>query len=220
MPHSAMPTSDAKRPVCGTCLRPQSACICRWIAPVDNIVEVLILQHPLETGEAKGSARLLQLSLANSRLAIGEAFDKQTLQALLHAPFERGEGDSKHGTAAKQPVLLYPADAAAPAGTVAIPTNPAQIRLVILDGTWRKTRKMLHLNPPLQQLPRLPLSDVPPSQYLIRKAHRPEQLSTLEATCHALMQLENAPTRYAPLLQAFDGFVAQQRDYIPTMQRR
>jgi DTW domain-containing protein len=220
MPYSAMPISEVKRPVCGTCLRPQSACICRWIAPVGNTVEVLILQHPLETGEAKGSARLLQLSLANSRLAIGEAFDEQTLQALLHAPFERGEGDSKHGTAAKQPVLLYPADAAASAGTIAIPSDPSLIRLVILDGTWRKTRKMLHHNPLLRQLPRLPLSDPPPSQYRIRKAHRPEQLSTLEATCHALMQLENTPTRYAPLLQAFDGFVAQQQNHVPTAQRR
>jgi DTW domain-containing protein len=202
-----MPTSETKRATCATCLRPQSACICRWIAPVGNLVEVLILQHPLESGEAKGSARLLQLSLSNSRLVTGEAFDEQELQPLLHA-------------SEKQPVLLYPRDADAPSGTAAIPLDPAQIRLVVLDGTWRKTRKMLHLNPLLQELLRLPLSDLPPSHYLIRKAHRPDQLSTLEAACQALIRLEGAAARYAPLLQAFDGFVAQQQARVPPAQRR
>jgi DTW domain-containing protein YfiP len=56
------------RPACSTCLRPQSTCICRWIAPTVANVEVLILQHPLEVGNAKGSARLLHLSLPGSVL--------------------------------------------------------------------------------------------------------------------------------------------------------
>ena len=72
---------------------------------------------------------------------------------------------------------------------------------------------MLCLNPPLQQLPRLSLQGLPASQYLIRKAHRPGQLSTLEATCAALAQLEGDPGRFVPLLKAFEGFVAQQSSY-------
>jgi DTW domain-containing protein YfiP len=88
-----------------------------------------------------------------------------------------------------------------------------QLRLVVLDGTWRKSRKMLHLNPLLQQLPRLSLKDMAASHYVIRKAHRPDQLSTLEATCAALSQLEQNTERFAPLLAAFDGFVGQQLAY-------
>jgi DTW domain-containing protein YfiP len=60
--------------------------------------------------------------------------------------------------------------------------DPARVQLVVLDGTWRKSRKMLHLNPLLRRLPRLSLEDVPASNYLIRKAHKVGQLSTLEAT--------------------------------------
>jgi DTW domain-containing protein YfiP len=45
---------------------------------------------------------------------------------------------------------------------------------------------------------------------LIRKARGAHQLSTLEATCYALMQLEKDSAKYAPLLDAFNGFVAQQ----------
>jgi DTW domain-containing protein YfiP len=100
-----------------------------------------------------------------------------------------------------------------PALTSALLRDPSQLRLIVLDGTWRKSRKILYLNPLLQQLPRLSLRDTPPSHYLIRKAHRPDQLSTLEATCAALIKLEGNAERFQPLLTAFDGFVAQQLGY-------
>ncbi|MEX8492464.1 tRNA-uridine aminocarboxypropyltransferase [Sphaerotilus sp.] len=185
-----------RRPTCPQCVRPLRTCLCRWTTPVDNTVEVLILQHPLETGQAKGSAVLLLQSLANSRLSTGEQFDAVALDTLLHA----GNRTS---------VLLYPEDPG-PAQTVdhaPIPAEAERLRLVVLDGTWRKSRKLLHLNPALQRLPRFALAEPPPSQYTIRKAHRPDQLSTLEATCLALVQLEQAPARYAPLLSAFGAFV-------------
>ena len=157
------------------------------------------MQHPLEVGHAKGSAPLLQRSLENCRVAVGETFEPQQLV----------DTDRTHS------VLLYPQtpnDCLAPAP--ALDTNwlrtPSQLRLIVLDATWRKSRKMLYCNPALQQLPRLSLRDVPPSRYRIRKAHQADQLSTLEATCAALAQLENCAQRYAPLLKAFEGFVEQQ----------
>jgi DTW domain-containing protein YfiP len=187
---------------CAHCLRPQSACICAWITPTANQTEVLILQHPLEVRQAKGSARLLHLSLKHSQLMIGECFEQDMLAAWLDTP-------------GRVNVLLYPGDAEsdeppASSPTQPIPQDPARIRLVVIDGTWRKSRKMLHLNPSLQRLPRLALHAPPPSHYLIRKAHRADQLSTLEATCLALQQLESQADRYAPLMSAFDAFVASQ----------
>lgn len=193
-----------RRPMCATCLRPAATCICRWAAPVASEVDVLILQHPMEVANAKGSARLLHLCLPGSRIAIGEQFEEAALRAMLG-----GQG--------RQPVLLYPdtpgersLGIAAPPACPALPA-PRQVRLVVLDATWRKSRKMLYLNPPLQALPRLPLRDTPPSHYLIRKAHAPDQLSTLEASCYALAQLEGDAQRYDRVLAAFDGFVAQQQ---------
>lgn len=201
----------SRRPSCAVCLRPEPTCICAWVAPVRHPVEVLILQHPLEVGNAKNSGRLLHLSLPNSRLVVGEAFDPAALCALL---------------AGRNNLLLYPDSAADPALGMAAPAplppgwleQPAALRLVVLDATWRKSRKMLYLNRLLQELPRLPLQDMPPSHYLIRKAHAPDQLSTLEASCYALMQLENAASpgtgRLETLIDAFDGFVAQQLGYV------
>lgn len=206
-----------KRATCPACLRAQSACICHWARPVEHAVEVLLLQHPLEVHSAKGSARLLHLSLPHSLLVVGEAFDVQQLHQLLHAPFP-GAQDAMP----RQAVLLYPQTSGDMAPDTPQPESisedilraPSRLRLVVLDGTWRKSRKMLYLNPLLQALPRLALTDTPPSQYRIRKAHRPDQLSTLEATCRALMQLEADERKFLPLLDAFDGFVAQQSAYI------
>jgi DTW domain-containing protein YfiP len=194
----------AQRQICPRCLRPERSCICHWIVKLESLVELIVLQHPLEVHQAKGSARLLHLSVSGSQLQIGESFEPDVLRELL---MEDG----------KTSLLLYPDNPAerhiipaAPVLTVDQLCVPGQLRLIVLDGTWRKSRKMLYQNPLLQQLPRLALSDMPASHYRIRKAHKPDQLSTLEASCYALMQLENNCEKYQPLLDAFDGFITQQ----------
>jgi DTW domain-containing protein YfiP len=148
---------------------------------------------------------LLHLSLPQSRILVGEAFGESSLHAVLQQP--------------KVTVLLYPATDytghARPAALDAAQlTDPAQLRLVVLDATWRKSRKMLHLSPLLQGLPRLSLDASGQSRYRIRKAHKPGQCSTLEATCAALAQLQGDAARFEPLLRAFNGFVAQQAAYV------
>jgi DTW domain-containing protein YfiP len=194
-----VPSSTARRATCAVCLRAQSACICHWVRPLASRVDLLILQHPLEVRNAKNSARLLHLCVVGSRLEVGEAFDAAALHALLYA-------------GGRQPLLLYPET---PGDAPAVPdpsvlAQPERLRLVVLDATWRKSRKMLYLNAELQRLPRLALQDVPASAYRIRKAHAPHQLSSLEAAALALAQLDGNPDAYRPLLQAFDGFVQQQ----------
>ncbi|HBZ05825.1 MAG TPA: hypothetical protein DEP03_05380 [Massilia sp.] len=195
-------------------MRARPACICRWVRPVGSPAALLILQHPLEVANAKNSARLLHLSVAGSVLEVGETFEPARLDALLHAD-------------GRTPVLLYPetpansqssANSQSPA-PAPLPA-PEEIRLVVLDATWRKSRKMLYLNPALQQLPRLALRDMPASHYRIRKAHAPDQLSTLEASAYALAQLGGDGAPYAPLFAAFDGFVEQQAAFVPRLNCR
>lgn len=196
---------EIKRPLCSRCRRAEKTCICRWIVDLASLVEVVILQHPLEANQVKGSASLLHLSLSNSQMHVGELFDLPVLSGVLYA-------------SGKRPILLYPAFNEAVQHLVKAPPllseeileSPENCRLIVLDSTWRKSRKMLYLNPLLQTLPRLSLSDGPASNYHIRKAHSEHQLSTLEASCYALMQLEKNTQKYKPLLDAFDSFVGQQ----------
>jgi len=212
MPSDSFNAPVPRRAHCAACLRAQSACICRWVTPVDSSVELLVLQHPLEVGNAKNSARLLHLCLPGSRLEVGEIFEPAALDALLH-----GGG--------RDPVLLYPDTpgdvslgiAPPPALASRLLDDPGQLRLVVLDGTWRKSRKMLYVNPALQRLPRYALQDVQASAYRIRKAHAPHQLSTLEAAAHALSEMERKTAILQALGAIFDGFVQQQASRIPRL---
>ena len=194
--------SLAVRPRCPQCQRALRTCICVLAQPVHSDVQVLILQHPMEVREAKGTARLLHQCLgAASRIEVSEALDRPTLQALLHAPWHPGD-------AARQALLLYPAGDAAAMPTP--PPAPHSLRLVAIDGTWRKSRKMLYANPLLQALPRLALDTDGTGQYRIRKAQRAGQLSTMEATTAALAQLHGWPalsTELQHLQQAFARFL-------------
>lgn len=210
--------TPVRRPACTRCLRAERACICHWVAPVApdaQRVEVLILQHPLEVHNAKNSARLLHLCLPRSRLVVGEVFHDARG---LTAPFASSDAAFE-----RRSLLLYPDTpldqapdlAPAPPLTPAMLCEPARLRLIVLDATWRKSRKMLYLNPALQKLPRLALRDLPASAYAIRKARRADQWSTLEATCAALAQLEGDSLPFEPVLRGFDGFVAQQLAYRP-----
>jgi DTW domain-containing protein YfiP len=167
--------------------------MCALVTPVRNDVEVLVLQHPDEAREAKGSVRLMCLSLARCRVVVGEVFEPAALLELL-------------GGDVSSNALLYPSDAVS---SEALTPDGAPRRLVVLDGTWRKSLRMLHANPLLQTLPRWPLRNVPATRYrALRKARLPTQLSTLEATCAALAEVEAASARYQPLLAAFERFVA------------
>ncbi|HSC66393.1 MAG TPA: tRNA-uridine aminocarboxypropyltransferase [Cellvibrio sp.] len=200
----------AKRPTCGNCKRPARNCICRLVAPVSNIIEILILQHQEEASNSKNTAGLLHLCLQNSQLRVGESFDPTQLESWLFS-------------GSKQPLLLYPdlpefkALGLAPPQPFPSPNEFScnQLRLVLIDATWRKSRKMLYLNPALQSLPRLVLANVPTSIYKIRKAHNKNQLSTLEASCYALQQLEQRQVDYAPVMAAMSRFVMQQSAFVP-----
>ena len=115
---------------CERCLRPDAHCLCALIPQLDSRTRVLILQHPDEAKHALNTARFAALGLSNAQLRIGEVFED--LAELLNPP-------------GYQPRLLFPGDAAQPltvGQAEALPTL-----LVVPDGTWRKARKLLHLNP-------------------------------------------------------------------------
>ncbi len=201
---SDMPSSS-RRARCVRCGLPARTCLCPLLTRVDNEIDVLVLQHPREAREAKGSVRLLGLALTRCRVVVGEIFEPTELLTLL--------GGDVSGNA-----LLYPHDGL----DTAAQSNSVQVRrLVVLDGTWRKSLRMLHANPLLHSLPRCSLAPAEPARYaMLRKAASASQLSTLEATCAALAQLEEAPARYQPLLAAFEGFIAQAAARTPQAQAR
>jgi len=180
------------RAQCPRCLRPQTHCLCPLIPHLDSRTRVLVLQHPSEVSHALNTARLAALGLSNAELIVGEVFED--LPKLLNRP-------------GYQARLLFPAEDAQPL-QVYVP-NDQPMLLVVPDGTWRKARKMLHLNPLLAALPRVTLTEGGVSRYRLRKAPGPGALSTIEAIVQALDTLE-APTTFAPLLKPFEALIEGQ----------
>jgi len=151
---------------------------------------VLILQHSSEASHALNTARLAALGLRNAELRVGERFEDDC-------------------DAARPSYLLFPGEDAIPLGSLADAAQP--LRLIVPDGTWRKTRKILHVNPWLAGLPRVALPQGLSSRYRLRKAPMPGVLSTIEAIVTALDLLES-PSRFDELLRPFDALIEGQID--------
>ncbi|MCL9799249.1 DTW domain-containing protein [Pseudomonas sp. AKS31] len=180
------------RPQCPRCLRPQTHCLCPLIPNLDSRTRVLLLQHPSEVNHALNTARLAALGLRSAELIVGEVFED--LPTLLNRPGYRAR-------------LLFPADDAQP--MQAYDESDEPLLLVVPDGTWRKARKMLHLNPLLAALPRVTLAEGGVSRYRLRKAPGPGALSTIEAIVQALQTLE-APASFEPMLKPFEALIEGQ----------
>lgn len=177
---------------CERCLRPQSHCLCALIPSLDSRTRVVLLQHPSEVSHALNTARLAALGLRNAELRVGEVFED--LAQWLEVPGYRTG-------------VLFPGE-----GAQALQGYDADERpwlLVVPDGTWRKARKLLHLNPLLAALPRVSLAEGAVSRYRLRKAPGPGALSTVEAIVQALQVLE-APTSFEALLKPFDALIEGQ----------
>lgn len=179
---------------CPRCLRPQTHCLCELIPCLESRTRVLLLQHPSEVGHALNTARLAALGLSNAELRVGEVFED--LATLLNPPGYRAR-------------LLFPGEGAQLIETETGSGPDLPLLLVVPDGTWRKARKLLHLNPLLAQLPRVTLPEGAVSRYRLRKAPGPGALSTLEAITQALEILE-APNTFAALLRPFEALIEGQ----------
>lgn len=178
------------RPQCARCQRPESHCLCSLIPSLASKTSVLILQHPSETGHALNTARLAALGLLNAQLHIGEVFDDECLT---------DDGVENY--------LLFPGEHALSLTELSARSGPR--RLIVPDGTWRKARKLLHVNPHLASLPRVALPDGLVSRYRLRKAPMPGALSTAEAIVVALNGLEDG-VRFDALLKPFDALIDAQ----------
>ena len=193
------------RAYCLKCDRPEKSCICHLVTVVDNDIHVVILQHPLEVKQSKGSVTLLHQSLTSSQVIVGENFSHNIEVQLLLEKYDQ------------QCAVLYPSDNAILVSEENNDITPPKC-LFILDGTWKKSYKMFMSNIWLQQLPHFTLANDIVGHYQIRKTTKKNALSSLEACCYALSVLEHQQeglNRYQPLLVSFVAFNQFQLSFNP-----
>lgn len=176
---------------CGRCLLLSNFCLCSEIGPGRPCSpEIVIVRHHWEALKSTGTARLAALALQDVRVLDMAAENPEPVRAELRLL----EGAW----------LLYPGLESAER----LATPPKT--LVVLDGTWRQTRKMLRRLPELSRLPRYALHGEAPARARLREPPRPGDRSTLESIADALTQLHSAELG-AHLLELHTRFVRQTR---------
>ena len=144
---------------------------------MSNRTPVVVVRHLRESFKSTGTARIAELGLKHCTMV--EFSDDATvadreLQAMTEGAW-----------------LLFPGE-----GGSVPPTPPRS--LVVLDGTWRQTRKMRKKLPSLQALPLFSLPEKNDAPLRLREAPAAESRSTLEAIADAL-ELIDGPDVGQPL---------------------
>ncbi len=214
------------RILCPSCQRPEKACICAFITDIANDIHVVILQHPSEVSQTKGTIALLAKSLRSCQVLVGENFSEdeafvqvqQQYQAILLYPGEHAKTLNHDGLSQLTDSIQ---------GKKQRTNKDKAICLVVLDGTWKKAYRMYMLSTNLRKLPQVCLPDelANSGQYHIRKVAKKNALSSLEASCYALALLEEGSDtfkicpeqsgKYQALLEKFQQFNQFQLSFRP-----
>ncbi len=200
------------RQYCQRCCKAEKACICQWIQPVDTKAELIVLQHPTEVNRPIGTARILDLSLSNCQVFVGEDFSDN--EALNRALTRRDI----------QWFVLYPGEDAQPVSTLVEAKSqqpnfdheqPERIGFILLDGTWKKAFKMWQLSVCLHSLPTCLLDNAKAGRYQIRKSSKQAGVSTVEAGYYALKAVDPDNQSLEALLTPFEKMIEFQIAQMP-----
>lgn len=178
---------------CQRCLLLLDYCLCPLVGVAhESQPQIVIVRHKWEAFKSTGTARVAGLALSNLRM--------------LDMAQENPEPIREQLRALDDAWLLYPGHGE-PAAERRAPRT-----LVVLDGTWRQTRKMLRRLPELARFPRFSLAadDHSPARDRLRESPRPGARSTLESIAEALKVLES-PSSGQRLLDLHEQFVARTR---------
>jgi DTW domain-containing protein YfiP len=176
-------------PACLCAALPQQAIANRW--------PVHILQHRQEQDHALNTARIAVLGLGQCQLhTVTDAPVEDTLPAALRAELDNA-------------LLIYPGPQSRDIAELE-PHEVGMRPLLLLDASWRKSRRLLLTSPWLQALSRISVDLQAPSRYRLRREPAKNYCSSLEALCAVLTSLEHDGQKYAPLLAAMDGMIDQQ----------
>jgi DTW domain-containing protein YfiP len=170
-----------KRKICSKCQRSIVTCYCSALNPKRTKHHYIILQHSSEVNHPLGTALMSHRNLENSTLLVGEKFDDN--KVFLELMNQR------------ESYLLYPFEAAKDIHEIKNHLSKKPVNFIILDGTWKKARKIFHLSQKLKELPLIKINPESTSKYKIRKQPKESGLSTIEIIYETMNQIEDGDTK-------------------------
>lgn len=164
-------------------------CICDRIPSLPTRTRLTLVLHYREQQQTSNTGHLLHLALPNSEVRIYGDFNAPMPTEDL-APEDH------------QTYVLFPGPEARELSLDELRRDGRPVNLILPDGTWRQSSRMMRRCEPLRQLPARLLPPGPPSAYQLRRAEQPERISTFEAGARALGLLEG-PQVQGPLEEIF-----------------
>ena len=204
-------------PDCPRCLKPLPLCICDSITPIENRVQLLILQHPQEQDRALGTARLTALHFKNAVVRIGLSWPSLS-KALGRPVHDPSRWAVLYLGSAKVADLETDRDIVAINRKGEVVDNQRAILrdiegIVLLDGTWSQAKALWWRNAWMLKCQRIILGPPHPSRYgKLRREPRRDGLSTIEAAAMLLAGLEKRPDIAETLHGSFERMLERYRE--------
>lgn len=203
---------------CPHCQKPAALCVCAHVpAPIDNKVDLIILQHPQEQDVELGTARLAARHFKKAQVKVGLSWP--SLGKLLGRPADAKRWGVLYLGSVKAAEVAPGREVVAltKKGT-AMPNQDAVLSqlegVILLDGTWSQAKALWWRNAWMLKTQRIALGPRRPSRYgKVRKEPRRDALSTLEAAALLLSRIENRPDIEATLTSTFEMMLARYRDF-------
>ncbi len=202
---------------CPRCLKARALCVCDSVAPFENRLSLLILQHPQEQDRALGTARLTAQHFRDATLRIGLSWPSLA-KALGRPVADPSRWAVLYLGSAKVADLGTEADIVALTrkGEIAEHQRAVLDRLegvILLDGTWSQAKALWWRNPWMLKCQRVILGPERPSRYgALRREPRRDGLSTIEAAAMLIARLEKRPDIEATLTASFERMLARYRE--------
>lgn len=147
---------------CFGCGLPTRVCGCATVDAILEVPPIIILRHPKERKRTLSTVSLIKQRYPAVLVKEGELF----------APLRQSNL-----------ALMFPGDDSQQSCRESAQSGAT---LILIDATWRKAKKILHVNPWLQALPRVNLRPEKFSDYRLRKVSSSAALSSVEAFAAAM----------------------------------
>ncbi|KMT64758.1 tRNA-uridine aminocarboxypropyltransferase [Catenovulum maritimum] len=183
---------------CPQCFIAEYNCVCKWRPATQSKLDVILIMHSDEILKPTNTGRLISDLLPDNCFTF-EWSRTQISPRLLDLLNDE----------TRLCLLVYPTDTNKVAELTPEMSKQVELgktlTLVVLDGTWRQSKKMYNQSDWLQVLPSIDLNIENASKYLMRKAPEASQLSTAQAAAIAMGQVGESKLA-SVLLAYFDVF--------------
>lgn len=159
-------------------------CFCDQIPQINLTTRVIVIAFKREIFAPSNTGRLATLALSNSVL-------------LARGDQDRPYDLTDHLLPNRPSIVLFPADGAEQLSADSLIPFEKPLNLIVPDGNWRQTSKMIRRDPCMALLPRMTLPLGSPSAYKIRTERKTAGLATIEAIARALGIIEGCAVQVA-----------------------